>query len=167
MDVTCESEQSCHQGRCVDPCNDCMSDQVCIGGRCQDHPCLETHCPPAQRCIIDQLGYAQCEEDPYYGIEPDMSIPDAMVVPPDTGAPPQPVAVDAAIPVVDASTRIRLPPPPSDERDDQGGCATARGVINGGSHSWILGLLLLISLHRRRTKSNRTKYDSVPSCCYH
>ena len=124
-------------------------DQVCIGGRCQDHPCLETHCPPAQRCIIDQLGYAQCEEDPYYGIEPDMSLPDAMV-PLDMGAPPQPVVVDAAMPVVDASTRTRIHSPPSDERDDQGGCDALSGGGHGGGYSWILGLLMLIPLHRRR-----------------
>ena len=122
LDVVCEDEQSCYQGRCVDACNDCLSDQVCIGGRCQDHPCLETHCPPAQRCIINQLGYAQCEEDPYYGIEPDMSIPDAMIAPSDMGTPPQ-MAADAAMTIVDASTGIQSPPP-SNERSDQGGCAT-------------------------------------------
>ena len=148
VDVTCEDEQSCYQGRCVDTCGDCLSDQVCIGGRCQDNPCLETHCPPTQRCIIDQLGLAQCEEDPYYGIEPDMNVFDAMVVPPDMGTPPQTMALDASMPIIDASMSVRLPP--ADDRDNQGGCATVRGGVHGENHFWVLGLLMLIPLRRRR-----------------
>ncbi len=63
--TTCDDDQMCVDGRCVDTCVDksCPDNQGCVQGQCRDDPCARHPCPDNQRCVlVDDKPH--CQADP-------------------------------------------------------------------------------------------------------
>ncbi len=147
----CPDGQVCASGRCIDDCDECAVGTVCLFGECRSHPCETARCAPAERCVLDHRGQAQCESDPDYAgqpvIIPDAAVPDAAPLPPppeDAGVPdaaPAPMDADLDAAMADAA------PAPTQTEGDAGGCSSTGGQRD----LWFLfGLGLLLGLRRER-----------------
>ena len=134
-----------------DDCDECAAGTVCLFGECRSHPCETARCAPAERCVLDHRGQAQCEPDPDYAGQPvvmlDAGIPDAAPPPPEDAAVP-----DAAPPVMDADFDAAQPDAAAAPTQTGGGEEGCNQFSRQPPSMLTLSGLFLLALYRPRRK---------------
>ncbi|MCK6508643.1 choice-of-anchor D domain-containing protein [Myxococcota bacterium] len=151
--IACSAGKRCVEGQCVeDPCASvkCPSGEVCVGGKCLADPCPALKCPEGRIC---DPAANKCVDDPCLTLQC-----------------PQGQVCKAGECAADGTQE----PPPSEPKDTEGGSGTK--IVDGGSGDndpnaekqspggcgcsatqppaerafWVIGLLLLFVLRRRK-----------------
>jgi MYXO-CTERM domain-containing protein len=152
-DISCEVGQTCVDGICTEPCDNCAPDEACIQGICRRDPCSGVECPPGQVCEVDDNGDAQCVGD---WTQPAAERDAGMPVDPEADAGRGSFNQRDAIVFMDVSSTGA--PPPSqdmgsmiDPEPEAVGCACDSGEAPGSSFIWF-SLILLGAPYVRRPR---------------